>query len=41
MSMSLSSVSSAKAEELTDNQWDADLGLADNERPEVPPDGKS
>ena len=39
MSMSLSSVISAKAEELTDQQWDANLGLEENEQPEVPPDG--
>eukprot|EP00775_Hariotina_reticulata_P009988 gene9988-10143_t len=38
ISFSISSVSSKKADELTDNQWNAYKGLDDDQFPEVPPD---
>jgi hypothetical protein len=40
MSMSLNGVQSARAQELTDNQWDATAGLPADQAPEVPPDGE-
>jgi hypothetical protein len=40
MSMTLGGVQSAKAQELTDNQWDATAGLPADQAPEVPPDGE-
>ncbi|GMH44587.1 hypothetical protein BSKO_12539 [Bryopsis sp. KO-2023] len=39
LSMDIGSVQSAKAVNLTDNQWDPDTGLPSDILPEVPPDG--
>jgi hypothetical protein len=34
-------VSSKRADDVTDNQWNAYRGMADDNFPEVPPDGES
>jgi hypothetical protein len=39
LSMSLGSVTSQKANNLTDNLWSATTGLPSDNLPEVPPDG--
>jgi len=39
ISFSIDRVTSKKANELTDNQWNAYIGMKGDDFPEVPPDG--